>query len=74
LTSGAARSIRPLNALVRTNTDATTASNRGAIARTRSISDSVDRSESSTAVTVGHRLRNSGMNVRLGAEIRQPDG
>ena len=33
-----------------------------------------DRSDSSIDVTFGHRWRNSGMNVRLGAAIRHPDG
>ena len=66
--------MRPLADAARTNTDATTASKRGAMARTSSISDGVVRSDSSIAVTFGQRLRSSGMNVRLGAAMRQPDG
>ena len=66
--------MRPLAEPARTKTDATTASNRAAIARTSSISDADVRSDNSIEVTFGQRLRSSGMNVRLGAAMRQLDG
>jgi hypothetical protein len=34
----------------------------------------VERSDSSSDVTFRHRCFSSGMNVRLGAAIRQPEG
>ena len=58
----------------RTNTDTTMASYREADGAHEIHLRVVDRSDSSIAVTSGQRLRSSGMNVRLGAAILQPDG
>src|SRR5215471_14898553 len=70
----AGRSMRPLDEAARTKTPATIASYRAAELRTRSISAVVDRSDSSMAVRFGQRCRSSGIIVRLGAAMRQPDG
>jgi hypothetical protein len=66
--------MRPLADPARTNTDAITASNRGAIARISSSSPGVVRSDTSIPVTPGHRRRSSGRKVRLGAAMRHPVG
>src|SRR5262245_45532014 len=72
--SGGARSIRPLDDAERTKTDATIASNSGAIARTSSMSLGAVRSLSSTAFRFGHRCFNTDANVRLGAATPHEPG
>ena len=73
-TSSGPRSSRPLPDVDLTNTDAITAPKRGAMARTTSSSEIGVRSDTSIEVTLGHRFFSSGMKVRLGAAICQPEG
>jgi hypothetical protein len=65
--SAGARSSRPLADAALTNTEATMASKRGAMARKSSSSDAVVRSESSIAVTACAYSGNSGIHFRIGS-------